>query len=283
MIPSYKRPNAPLLQKILTEKGFPVYIFVRKEEHAEYSSIYSGRAKVVALPSNTTNVSKTRQNIVKYCVMNKIPRIFMFDDDITEFDFCRPNPENTCMKSQSTLTGTPASYKELLQNWEKIILQEKPVISSAAYRRFGWSNHKMYNSGKRFIPFRQHIQCVSLDIKQLYQAGINYPDEIAHGEDLVIQLEAMRKRMKVMMLLGIWYNCPEVGTNYGGCNVDEIAYDRAMRGYKQFCKMYGEEVPGIDLKFTQTSKQPSLKFNWNYWRKYYEKGGVEWRLDGRVK
>ena len=275
-IPSYKRPKARLL-KTLSSAKYPgrVVVFVRKEEFKSYRATWGDKFEFVAL-KGVQNIGETRAAIVDWCVENRIPQIFMMDDDINELDFLYPYETKNgtiCMRAARQNMGK--SYKGItpyvLRMWMELIgtSDKRLTISAPAYRPDSWHMKNAnapitYNSGAC-------SQCIHLDIRNLHRKEINYVSTAENGvEDYALQFKVMTAGLLTTVFTDLMYNCPAINSHPGGCE-NANGYSDSNERYRMYAERFiqnvcGENHPGIVIK-TARSGVPSIKFNWKYWRK----------------
>lgn len=275
-VPSYNRPDPVILRALDEYPELPFILFIRntKEQKTLYKH-WRGRCRIVLL-DDVENIGQTRRAIVDWCIQNRIPSIFMMDDDIDELDFLYPhetNNGNVCMRAARQNMGRP--YKGVnpftLRMWMRMIQSSRTdlTISSPAYRPDSWQMKNadadlVYNGGSC-------IQCIHLNIKNLHRNGVNYRDtEECGNEDYALQFDVMTAGLTTCVFRDLMYGCPAVGSKPGGCeNASGIAdvKERYNRYIKLFLKnVSGKDHPGIKVKNTRSSALNSIKFNWKYWK-----------------
>ena len=88
-VPTYRRENPLILQMLDKDPELELYLCCR---HEEIDAGFYGRlakvdrVKIVDLGRGLTELGRTRQRIVYYCVQNHIDYCFMFDDGIFSVD-----------------------------------------------------------------------------------------------------------------------------------------------------------------------------------------------------
>lgn len=271
-VPSYNRPDAKLLQALKENPRIPVILFIRKEQvkmYDEYSNLRS--FKIVKL-SNVNNIGQTRNAIVRYCVANRIPKIFMLDDDINLCDFIVPSVTSgghEAMRPYCTHNGTPYKINTyFFKMWMYYMRKasHKVALSSAGRKRDWWGMQNanaqpIYNSGSV-------IQCMYLNIKLLSKYDINYMDsEICGIEDYAIQYHCMKAGLYTLIIKDLVYDCPTMGSNDGGCEYTEGVTETMTKRMKLFMEnvISDEDKKYIETKTTR-SNVPSVRFKWNHFR-----------------
>lgn len=274
-IPSYNRPNANIFKALDTYPELPFIIFIRntKEQKSLYKT-YRNKCKIVLL-DNVDNIGATRAAIIDWCIENRIPRIFMMDDDIDELDFLYPHETRNgklCMRAARQNMGR--AYKGVnpftLRMWMRMIqsCRKDLTISTPAYRPDSWQLKNkdadiIYNQGAC-------IQCVYINVKNLAKKKLNYRDtEECGNEDYAFQFDVMSAGLTTCVFHDLMYGCPAVGSVEGG-NEDACKIKDIKERYTHFIECFIENVsqgehPGIKIKQSK-SGIPSIKFNWAFWR-----------------
>lgn len=274
-VPSYKRPDATILQALSREPDLPIVLFVRREEKELYRK-WRGKCHIVLL-DDVHNIGQTRAKIVEWCWKNRIPNIFMLDDDIDELDYLYPHPTSSgtlCMRAARQNLGRPwkGINKLAFKMWMYMLrMSPKPVtLSTLLYRPDSW--HMKNENALLKYNSNSCIQCVSLNTKHLYTNKINYRDtELCGNEDYALQFDIMSAGLLTTTFTDLMYGCPAVGSKSGGCENASGISDTAER-YTKYIELFkgyvleGKEHKGVGVKVTKSSGIPSIKFNWDYWR-----------------
>lgn len=274
-VPSYNRPNPDVVKSLEMYPDLPIILFIRNTE--EQKKLYhhlKDKCRIILL-EDVENIGQTRKAIVDWCIEHRITNIFMFDDDIKGVDILYPHETangTLCMRAHHINIGSKSVIDPtVLRIWMNMIRSSDKdlTLSSPLYRPDSWHMKNAnadirYNSGAC-------IQCIHLNIKNLYKNHINYKDtEICGNEDYALQFEIMSAGLKTCVFTDLMYECPAVGSLPGGCeNASGIAdinerYTKYVGLFKQ--NISGENHPGIKIKTTK-SGLTSIKFDWRYWRK----------------
>lgn len=278
-IASYSRPNAILLKLMKQNDIYKgSFLFIRKEEYELYEK-WSDFFKIIQL-KNVDNVGDTRRVVVNYCTKHGMENIYLLDDDINEVQYLIPSKTSGGIESMRTYSVVNKVNKSIdpiaFMMWQYLIenkCREDVVISSPIYRPFSWAikhkNEKLkYNSA-------DCIQCVRLNLKLLYDNGINYRSTKLIGpSDYALQFDCMEKGLKTIQFKDIEYGANAMGEGTGGCSaseynvlfngdMDKVMQDRYERFMKNVC---GYDHPGIRTKITRKTGRISPAFNWKYWR-----------------
>lgn len=269
-VPSYNRPDATILRRLLVEPEFPIVLCIRREQEELYAQ-WKNKCSIMLL-DGVNDIAQTRREIIRQ-VAPYVNRMFMFDDDITELDFLLPSTTKTGTKAMRTSklhTGTPPRWIDILKMWVCLVDQCKPelTLSTIAYRPDSWhienANKDIeYNSGAC-------IQCILIDTKNLTKNDIQYRShEEAGNEDYALQFDIMSKGLLTTVFTDLMYNCPAVNSHPGGCQ-NANGYSDAHERYKWYvscAKNYYKDHPGIRYVTTKRTGIESVKFIWKYWRK----------------
>lgn len=275
-VPSYNRPDPVILKSLETYPELPFILFIRntKEQKKLYKH-WRGKCKIVLL-DDVNDLGETRAAIVNWCVENKIPQVFMMDDDIDELDFLYPHETRNgtvCMRAARQNMGR--AYKGVnpftLRMWMRWIQSsdKKLTLSTPLYRPDSWHMKNenapiVYNSGAC-------SQCIHVNIKNLYKSQLNYASTADNGvEDYALQFKVMTAGLLTTVFTDLMYNCPAINSHPGGCE-NANGYSDPNERYKMYAEKFiqnvsGKNHPGITVKIAR-SGVPSIKFNWKYWRK----------------
>lgn len=274
-IPSYNRGDALIFKALDTYPELPFIIFIRNTpDQKKLYKKYRDRCKIVLL-DDVENIGQTRAAIVSWCFEHKISNIFMMDDDIDELDFLYPHETRNgkvCMRAARQNMGR--TYKGVnpfvLRMWMRMLEDSRDdlTISTLAYRPDSWHMKNkdadvVYNQGAC-------IQCIHLNIKNMYKKHINYRDtEECGNEDYALQFDVMSAGLTTCVFHDLMYGCPAVGSLEGG-NEDACNHTPLDERYKRFIKLFIKNVSkgehdGLKIKQSK-SGIPSIKFNWDYWR-----------------
>lgn len=269
-IPSYNRPEAKLLEK-LVDKGLKVILFIRRDQKNLYKK-YKDCYKIVLL-DNVTNIGETRAEIVNWCWKNRIGNIFMLDDDIYFTDFLYPGVTSggkDSMRPRCTNEGTGYDInKYFFKMWQSYLKKASyKVALSAPGGKSDWWNIRNANS-KILYNSSSCIQCIHINTKLLHKHRINYKSNTICGvEDYTLQYDIMVSGLYSYVIKDLVYGCPSIGSNTGGnstVNSDDIItqYTRNIELFNNIVQPEHKNAVG-----TKTTKSglPSIKFNWNYWR-----------------
>lgn len=275
-VPSYKRPDATILQALGREPDLPIVLFIRAEEKSLYHK-WKNKCRVVLL-SNVHNIGQTRAKIIEWAWKNKIPHIFMLDDDIDELDYLYPHETRNgtmCMRAARQNMERPwkGINKIAFKMWMCWVEKsDNPALSTISYRPDSW--HMKNENADPAYNSAACIQCVCVDTRQMYKNKINYRDtEECGNEDYALQFDIMSAGLKTAIFRDLMYGCPAVGSVAGGCeNASGIA--NVPERYEKYIKLFKENVlggkdhNGVGVKQTRSSGISSVKFNWNYWREF---------------
>lgn len=278
-IASYSRPEASLLHEM---KQYSIFkgslLFVRKEEYDIYEK-WKDFFKIIKL-SNVDNIGDTRRVLVNYCVKHGIDSMYLLDDDINEVQYLIPSRTSggvECMRTYSVVNQVKKAVDPIaFMMWQYIIdkkCSQDVVLSAPVYRPFSWAlKHK---NAKLQYNAADCIQCIRLNIKMLYDNGINYKStKIVGPSDYALQFDCMSKGLKTIQLKDIEYGAKAMGDGEGGCSASEynvlfngdmnkVMEDRHRRFMENVC---GYDHPGIRSKITRKTGRISPAFNWKYWR-----------------
>lgn len=271
LVPSYNRPDAKLLQRLLIEPEFPIILCIRREQETLYSQ-WKDKCAFLLL-DNVHDIAETRAEIIRQ-VSPWLKTAFMFDDDINELDYLIPSLTRNgveSMRSSKLNTGYTARFMDILKMWLCLVEQcdKRLTISTPLYRPDSWHLKNKdaeieYNSGAC-------IQCVYLNLENLSYAGICYkPHSLVGNEDYALQFDAMSAGLLTTVFGDLMYGCPAVNSHPGGCE-NANGYTNANERYKWYvscAKSYYGNHPGIRYATTRRTGIESVKFNWKYWKTF---------------
>lgn len=255
---SYKRPHATFLKRSV-DYTFPLYVFVREEEYVDYIWLMKRPNTTVVALREVTNVGETRRKAVVYAAKHRMPKIFMFDDDITRLDITQW--DNGKARASGTIKGCRENIDDVLAVWEDI-WDDDIVITGASYRPFCWSmgEHEIHNTKRGQIA-----AAVGLNVKYLFQHGLNYQsNDIVGNEDLALQFEVMDQGGKCVLMNRIQWDGPSMGEGTGGCCDGEDLIAKQTRRIQAFQQYFGDDAR-YKVAYAR-SGLPSIKFNWKEWK-----------------
>ena len=242
---------------------------IRREQEELYSR-WKGKCAFLLL-DNVHDIAETRAEIVRL-TSPYLAQAFMFDDDINELDYLIPSLTRNGIESMRTSklnTGHTPRYIDVLKMWLCLIEQCDPrlTLSTLAYRPDSWhlknkDAEMRYNNGAC-------IQCVHLNLRNLYCAGISYkPHSVVGNEDYALQFDVMTSGLLTTVFTDLMYDCPAVNSHPGGCE-NANGYTDAEERYRWYvscAKSYYGNHPGIKYTTTKRTGIESVKFNWRYWQ-----------------
>ena len=271
-VPSYNRPQAPLLSKYGDK--LPIVIFIRREQEEMYAR-YKGVCRIVLI-DDVHDLGETRVKIVDWAYKSGYDNIFMLDDDISCGTFLVPGKSTKSdkyfMKFYETVNNLEWGMDlKFYKMWVWMIkhCDERLTLSGPGARSDFWD---LKNANKA-LPYNSNsvIQCVHLNIRNLKENNINYASNVLEGaEDYALQYKIMAEGLYTIAFRDLAFVVPGVGTTTGGCNASEKVKDLHAR-YREFIRRFMENVLDEENAYrvgTKTSKGgiPSVKFNWIRWR-----------------
>lgn len=259
-VPSYKRPKATFLRRSLKYK-FPLVVFVRQEEKSDYSYLLQRpNTQLITLPEYVSNIGETRKEMINYAIRNRIPKIFMLDDDIARLDLSYWDNDKSRVRASGTIKGKPEDMDLVLATWEQHWNKTEATLFGASYRPFSWNIDRSEIEENRRAQLQQ---CIGVNVKKLYMNKLNYQsNSVVGNEDLFLQLQCYEKGLECLKTNAIQYDCAAMGTGDGGCNASEPGsiqdkQDRRVEAFLSACNH-----PEL-IRVAQTrSGVKSVKFNW---------------------
>ena len=264
-VPSYNRPAAPLLKYA---DQLPIYLFIRKEQEADYAQ-YKGKVRGIIKLTGVEEIGMTRAMIVKWAQTKGHDNIFMMDDDVTALHFLVPwsNGDKQYMKRWTTVNDLPESVDlKIFKMWMYMISRcdERLTLSGPGNISDWWNisnkdSLTLYNSSSTLV-------CVHLNIKNMMVAGIDYIDtRIGGTEDYTLQYQVMISGLYSAVFKDIAFRVPNVGAG------NAIEQQRIVEKYHENISLFQENImrpDDADRVGVKVSKSgvPSIKFNWSRWR-----------------
>lgn len=261
-IPSYNRPDAKIfakLEHITLEK----YVFVRKEQYADYAYLKASDFHIIVLPASIKEIGRTRRFIVFWCETHGIDWAFMFDDDISKVECLGRKPDGT-WNSKRILAGsqTPPRFEtEALKLWYTLAKRHEICLSSPNHRAYDRFNHGYNIRINKSAP----IQCVLMYIPAITAVGSYKNSRKIGNEDLYIIYQLMTQGYKIGKIGLIEYDCAAMG------NIEDGTSDSFQEKYERFVRCFKKNVCDdpelIGVKTTSTGV-PSIQFKWKNWGGY---------------
>lgn len=280
-IPSYSRPDAAILYELKKDPALPVILFIRSEQKKLYEK-WSSYFKIVAL-KNVSNIGETRAKIVDYAYYKGYDNIFMFDDDISKFNYLvkgftkkgqkklmlNPIPENECQIG-----------RDALKLWSYYIsLCNDLALSGVVFRPFSWmwgNTHQEWVYNKGVVA-----QVFSVNVRLLKEHNIQYRSNTeCFNEDTCMQFDCMNAGLNTILFKEFTYSTPICGTQTGGCaemyGFDpsktkkenfQACLDSYSNGAEKLFKLCNEHV-GLRIK-QESSGRKYVAFIWDRWKKPY--------------
>lgn len=276
-VPSYNRPNPNILKALEEQPELPIVLFIRNDPaQKELYKEYRKRCRVVLL-NNVSNIGQTRASIIQWAWKNKLPNIFMIDDDIAALSYRYPHPTKNgklCMRGVQqnlNLPETKVNFKTL-KMWMYSVKKSHPevAISGISHRSQNW-NIKFNGVAPRYNS-AQLIQCVHVNTKLLKQHNINYRDsDFCGNEDLALQFDVLEAGLRTILFTDYYYRCPDVGYGVGGCE-NVFGLKDLNERYKKYVSLFKENMiknkphPGVTIRKTNSAGLDTIRFNWNYYK-----------------
>lgn len=270
-VPSYNRPNATLLKRLLSEPEFPIVLCIRREQEQMYSQ-YKNLCPIMLL-DGVSDLSETREAIVQNASLY-YDNIFMFDDDISWLDYMIPSETKSgkeAMRASRTCFGKLPRGIDILKMWMLSLVWDKEfpniALSTIGYRPDNWNpknadKDTLYNSGVM-------SQCIHINTNLIKQHNIHYkPMREVGVEDYSYQFDVMSSGLLTAVYRDLMYDCPAINSVAGGCeNAHGLAAEDRYKMYLEASKKHYGDHPGIKYVKTQRTGFETIKFNWKYWRK----------------
>lgn len=261
-VPSYNRPDAKIFAKL---KHLPLqkYVFVRKEQYADYKHLKTLDFQLIVLPTSVEELGVTRRYIVYWCDKHDYDWAFMFDDDISKIECLGQKPEGG-WNSQRILDGSPTPPRfetKALNLWYKQAKAYDIVLSSPNHRAYD----RFHHGPNIRVNQSAIIQCFLMCIPTVKAVG-NFRDTRVYGaEDYDMMYRLMAAGYRTGKLGLIEFDAPSIG------NISDGTDDSFKRKYERFVQCFQENVCNdpdlIGVKTTSTGV-PSIQFKWKNWGGY---------------
>lgn len=187
LVPSYNRPNAPIISMLankMLKDDYPWFIFVRRSQARDYLASVP-RDHLVAMPDDKVGtLGDTRNWMMRWAMREGYPMVFDWDDDV--FRVGRKLPEGN-KKESSRKTGnlnpwfdTPGYWEEASRLSQEVFeLYPGTVVGSIQNQRWCKSFTVTVQGGK--TPRRTKI----LNVERLVENDLwCQPEFRQHGEDI---------------------------------------------------------------------------------------------------
>lgn len=274
VVPSYRRPEARVLNWLSVTPELEAIIFIRKTEYNIYKHWEKyPNIRIVKL-RNVTNIGETRRVMMKWCLCHDIPEAFQLDDDITCLDYLY---EYTSPKGQTYLRQAHLNRGFKIQGanpvafamWEALIRRieqdtgTEVALCGMPHRSLSWGLKTELYTLNRSHP----AGCMYINYKLLSENGVTYKSSSEVGwEDLYVTLQAIKKGLNVARAWNMTFSTSEMGKNPGGCNGDnpeESCYERSKKNCEIFMENVAKGDTAISVKESPKRSLVGIKVDWD--------------------
>lgn len=188
-IPTKSRINTSTY-KLFELAGIKVYHFI---EPAEFNS-YQVPNKV-NIEKNDKGITYVRNFMLSYAKNMNLEWVIFCDDDVKNFGYF-------CRQTKKTITKDPSIWIDILEKIKTLPFE----MVGINYCQYAWLENNTYAINKNFVEV-----CLLMNIKKIHW---QYNDNLKEDRDF--QLQTIKNGNGVLRFNHYWFNCPAVGTNYGG-------------------------------------------------------------------
>lgn len=292
-IPSYKRPDAPILSK----KGFirntpeltrdKVFVFIRDTEE-EYQSYKWAEEFVtlVPLPNHVKEIGLTREAILQWGIKHNYHNLFMFDDRLLSLKVLAPYLTRNNKLVMGKYSGS-TNYKALLL-WEYFHKIFTTTVSGVNNWNICWCPK---NINRQFMVNNPGSSWtyMNLDLDDCKKYDLHFYDTREKGiEDVAFMYNTMIKGLPSRLFTDISFTdiSPETlheKTITSGGNASYPKLNRFER-LAVMIKKFWENTLNTKWPNTPTGfyvykndlEKMRFRFEWTkYWSKYYEEHKVK--------
>ena len=276
MIPSYKRPNAPIFSQLKDFKKSEVHIFIRNtpEEQNSYEHLYN-QFTIHNLPDWVSDIGTTREAIVQYAIDSGFENIFMFDDRITDVRTLAPKFSTS---GKSFLTAVKNSkFRPSLLVWQKILELCPFTLSCPAHA--GFSYFAKYINAPYEINGGNIAAAISINVQDFRCYDLHYqPLSISGHDDFAILIDVMMKGLPTCKISDLEYAEISSDKISGGTHLDNESRIDAVVKRNEILKEYliqklGDYKPYMYIR--KIREVPYCYLKWTTWKKFYNDHAVK--------
>lgn len=251
-IPSYKRPDAPLIKKMV-DAGIPFTIVLdHQEDVKDYIKLKSEKVGIILL-EKALGIGYVRQRIKdRY---DGVP-VIMLDDDtqLAIRDFNDPNKFITCNK--------PTEVRKWFKTIDKFCQEYEFDMGSAMDRAFNIndSRYVVDDTGVCSVTIFNSYRCKEIDYD---------PHLYKRMEDADIILQGITKHFKFLICNEVVRHCPmnKAAKDKGGCS-EVYQNDELMRKTTQYLRSkWGTDIVTLRKSGKKIGNIPDFFVNYREMRK----------------
>jgi hypothetical protein len=242
-IPSIYRQDSEFLIKLRDIKPeLKYYIIIAKHQYTNYAKYYDS-SHLVVLPDNIIKISEIRQYILNLAIKNKEDKIWMSDDDLSNF-FIRKK----VIKKVDFLTFITKAEQLI----DKITDYNKKIV------QFGFK-YSTFGLPKKQLTLNSNIGMIQLlninAIKNI--SNIKYDTKLDTLEDTDFTIKLFENGFSNCVFNDLIFTAPKSGTGQGGLEKNYLEGAK-QKGMIQFHNKYGDRL----IKIINLEKG-KYKINWS--------------------
>lgn len=235
-IPTKGRPKTKTY-KLFEDVGIKVFHFIEPQDIESYNV-----PNKISILENDKGVGYARNFILNYCRNNSIELCIMCDDDIDSF--------GEVVNGKTIKTDANVFFKML-----PIIKKTPFELYGMSFRQFAWTEKIKYSINSKPIT----------GIVIIKPQKINWNYNLTFKEDLIFQFETIKKGNGCLKFNHIFFNCPPVGTNKGGC-YDGYKLRKDTEVINEICNKY--------VGFVNVVKKPKtydIRWDFKKWASHHKR------------
>ncbi len=238
-IPSIYRQDSEFLINLRDIKpSIKYYIIIASHQYENYAKYYNP-SHLVILPDNIIKISEIRQYILELAIKNKETKIWMSDDDLSNFFIKGSQVEKV-------------DFKTFIMTAEKMINKMDSKIV-----QFGFK-YSTFAIPAKPITINTNIGMIQLlNISAIKSnPNIKYDTSLVTLEDTDFTITLFKNGFQNCVFNHLIFTAPRSGTGKGGLE-KEYNLGAKQKGMLQFKKKYGDKL--IQIKDLEKGK---YKINW---------------------
>lgn len=242
-IPSIYRQDSEFLINLRDIKpSIKYYIIIAKHQYENYAKYYSP-SHLVILPDNIIKISEIRQYILELAIKNKETKIWMSDDDLSNFFI------------KETDQVKKVDFKTFINKAEKMI--DKVILDDPSVVQFGFK-YSTFAIPAKPVSINTNVGMIQLLNISAIKSNpkIKYDTSFLTLEDTDFTVTLFKNGFKNCVFNHLIFTAPRSGTGKGGLEKD-YGLGAKQKGMIQFRKKYGDKL--IQISDLEKGK---YKINW---------------------
>ncbi len=241
-IPSIYRQDSEFLINLRNIKpSIKYYIIIASHQYENYAKYYNP-SNLVILPDHIIKISEIRQYILELAIKNKETKIWMSDDDLSNF----------FIKKEQNGIVEKVDFNTFITKAEKMINKMDPSIV-----QFGFK-YSTFAIPAKPITINTNVGMIQLlNISAIKSnPAIKYDTSLVTLEDTDFTITLFKNGFKNCVFNHFIFTAPRSGTGKGGLEKD-YSQGAKQKGMLQFKKKYGDTL--IQIKDLEKGK---YRINW---------------------